>query len=548
MKKIPKAVVVLASALLVLATAGCGGGSGGASAGLSPQGPSPQGPDCLFNAGSPECTPRADGLPFVAFTSRSDGTLDAAVNTDVVATMSEALDASSVKADSIRLVADDTSVVSGTTTYDPQRMAVVFQPAADLTPRRYTATVDAGVRDAEGNRMGRAFSWSFTVDAARRDTDPQRAVQRLLDAAAYKFQIPGSIIAIRDDQGRTWTTTNGYADIAMRTPIRSNMLFRMGSNTKTYVATVILQLVDARKVGLDDPVDKYLKDEMAAYLPNYDGGAITIRHLLQHTSGIANFTLDPDWGNAFISDPTKQYFPQELLMIANSHAKDPNAPTFGNFFYSNTNYVLLGLVIRKASGMAYEDALANAIFLPWGMEATYAPPIGVNALQEPFSRGYWEDGETGTLHDVTLRDSSTVWSSGNLVTNIRELARWGELLGRGTLLSSATQAQRLRYVPMDDHLNYGLGIVRDSRANLVGHQGGMIGYTSQVYYVPDKRYTLAFFYNRTLALHDYSDVMTYDALAALWPDRPLQQALLLKGVPAPAPRTAPFKPGFLTEY
>lgn len=545
MKPILRVLVVAAYGLLVLASAGCGGGSAEASPEAVPQVTSPQGPNCLFNATSPGCAPQADAPPFVAFTSRSDGALDAAVNTDVVATMSEALDPASVNAGTIRLVGDDNAAIPGTTEYDAKRAALVFRPTADLLGRRYTATVDAGVRDAAGNRMGRAFSWSFTVDAARRDTDPQRAIQQLLDAAAHKYNIPGSIIAIRDDQGRTWKTTNGYADIALRTPIQSNMLFRMGSNTKTYVGTLVLQLADAGKLALDDPVNKYLKEEMTAYLPSYDGDAITLRHLLRHTSGIANFTLDADWGNAFISDPSKQYFPQELLMIADKLSKAPTAPKFGSFFYSNTNYILLGLIVRKASGMVYENALRNAIFLPWGMEATYAPPLGDASLKAPFSRGYWEDGETGTLHDVTLRDSSTVWSSGNLVTSITDLVRWGELLGRGTLLASATQAQRLQTVPMDDHLNYGLGIVRDSSANLIGHQGGMIGYTSQTYHVPDKGYTLAFFYNRTLALHDYSHVMTYDTLVALWPDRPLNRPAL-KGLPTVRP--APVKPGFLTEY
>ena len=540
--------VALALAISV-PLAACGGGDDAPVAPVETGGVSPGGPNCLFNATQAGCQPGTDA-PYVLWSSRSDGTVDAAVNTDVIAAMSEPLDPASVGAGSIRLAGEDGAVVSGTTSYDASRNALVFRPGAELAPRRYTATVDAAVRDATGTSMGRPYSWTFTVDGNRRDSEQQRSIQQLLDKAAYTFRIPGSIIAIRDSSGNTWKTTNGYADIVMRAPIRTDMRFRIGSNTKTLVATMILQLVDAGKLSLDDPATQYIGAEMASYLPAFNRSEITIRHLLQHTSGIPNFTVDGTWGEAFISDPTKQYFPQELLLIANGLAGTPAQPAFGSFSYSNTNYILLALVIRKVSGMVYEDALANAITRPWNLPATTAPLIGEATLPEPYSRGYWEDAETGTLHDVTVRDSSTVWSSGNVLANIDDLVRWGELLGKGTLLSASTQGQRLQFVSMGGatpYLQYGLGIVQDSQANLLGHQGGMIGYTSQMYYVPDKGYTLAFFYNRTLALHDYSAVMTYDALNVLWPGRvaplqPLRQ--LLEKAPSGPQRI----PGFLMEY
>jgi D-alanyl-D-alanine carboxypeptidase len=424
---------------------------------------------------------------------------------------------------------------------------VQFRQQADLGAHRYLVTVAGSVRDLDGHAMGRDYNFSFRVDPHRRDTDPQRAIQQILDRAAYDFKIPGSIIALRDDKGNTWTTTNGYAELATRAPITADMVFRIGSNTKTLVATLILALADAGRLDLDAPVNTYLASEMHAYLPAYDGDRITLRHLLNHTSGINNFTIDGSWGEAFISDPTKQYFPQELLLIANGHAADPDAPHFGQFLYSNTNYVLLGLIINKVSGMTYEDAVANGLTIPLGLQHMTVPRIGDNGLPGAYAHGYWEDTETNVLHDVTWRDASTVWSSGNVISSITDLARWGEVLGQGSLLKSATQAQRLTYVAMTDNLDYGLGIVRDKSANLIGHQGGMIGYTSQVYYVPDKGYTLALFYNRTLALHDYSAVMTYDVLKALWPDRPYPAVASGSGARRAdhAPRR---RPGFLTEY
>lgn len=532
------------------ALAACGGGDDNAAA--PPPAPvteeptaGPGGPGCLFLPTTAGCEAGTD-QPYVLWTSRSDGAPDAAVNTDIVVALSEAIDPATVDG-SLRVRGEAGEDVAGTTSYEPDGHRLVFQPAAELKPQRYQVRVDPGLATPDGRSLGRPYAFSFTVVADRRDSEQERAIQQLLDKASYTFRIPGSIIAVRDNTGRTWKTTSGYADYAMRTPMRSDMRFRIGSNTKTMVASVVLQLADAGRLSLDDPANRYIGDEMAAYLPAYNRPEITIRHLLQHTSGIPNFTVDPDWGEAFINDPTRQYFPQELLLIANGLAGTPVEPAFGSFAYSNTNYVLLGLIIRKVSGMAYEDALQNAITRPYLLPATVAPLIGDNGLPAPFSRGYWEDDETGTLHDVTLRDSSTVWASGNVVSTIDDLVRWGELLGKGSLLSDSMQAERLQFVSMGGgtpYLRYGLGIVQDSQAKLLGHQGGMIGYTSQVYHVPDKGYTLAFFYNRTLALHDYSAVMTYDVLNLLWPGRvaPLPQAMLKAA--AGTQRI----PGFLMEY
>ncbi len=472
-------------------------------------------------------------LPHVIYSSRSDSTLDAAVNTDIVAVFSEPLDPASVTAATVTVKGDDSVSVPGSVSYDAARNAIVFLQAGDLGAQRYTATIAPTVKDAAGNAMAQAYSWKFTVSAARRDTPVQKTLQQILDKAAYTYQIPGSIIAVRDDTGRTWTTTNGYADIVSRAPITSNMKFRIGSNTKPFVATMVLQLVDEGKIGLDAPIKSYINEEFLYYMPTYYNkpNVITVRHLLNHTSGIANFTTDPGWNQAYVNDPLKTYAVGDLLRLANGQAASATAPVFNNFAYSNTNYVLLGLIIRNASGETYEQALSRRILQPQGLLATAAPPIGDGSVPAPFTRGYFEDPETKILRDVTQRDSSTVWSSGNITSTITDLLRWGDMLGRGTLISSAMQGQRLQYKTMTANLDYGLGIVKDKGANMIGHQGGIIGYSSQVYYLPDTGYTVAFMYNRTLNLHDYSAVMTYDALNALFPGRantPIPTALMFQ--------------------
>lgn len=492
------------------------------------------------------CSTADTTAPRVLYTSRTDGTVDAALNARVVAAFSEPVEASGVLADAIAVTRDDGTPVSGSTRYDATTATLYFDPASDLDGgRTYTAQLNSNLRDLAGNALS-AYSWQFQTATGKWNTATQNALQFTLDQAVWRYSIPGATMAVLEQDGNLWSAASGYANLTTREPMTTDRRFRIGSNTKTLVATAVLQLVDAGKVSLDAPINTYLSNELSAYLSAYDGSRITVRQLLNHTSGIFNFTVDPAWGEAFVSDATKRYYPQELLLIANGHAADANAPVFGTFTYSNTNYVLLGLLLRNAGGTVYDDVVRTGITVPLGLNDTIVPHLGDAVPPADTSHGYWEDTETGILYDVSVKDPSTVWSSGDIISDIDDLTRWGQALGQGTLLSASSQSARLTYVPMSDHLQYGLGIVRDTRANLIGHQGGMIGYTSQTYYAPDVGATLSFFYNRTLALHDYSDVMTYDALKILWPAQ--YSNISTSTTRSAGTRRNQGKPGFLSEY
>jgi len=497
--------------------------------------------------GSAGCGSADTTAPSVTYTSRSDGAVDAAVNARIVAAFTEPVEAADTLAQAVTVTRDDGTPVAGTASYDPASATLYFDPSGELTGgRTYTVQLNSGLRDLAGNALA-TYSWQFTTVADKRNTTTQNTLQAMLDKAAWQYAIPGASMALLTSDGTLWSAASGYASLTTREPMTADKKFRMGSNTKTYVGTAVLQLHDQGKVNLDAPINTYLANEMATYMPAYDGNTITVRHLLNHTSGMYNFTTDATWGNAYMSDAMKRYYPQELLMIANAGAASPNAPVFGQFTYSNTNYVLLGLLLRNAGGSVYDDTVRSAIIEPLGLADTLVPNLGDAIMPADSSHGYWEDTETGILYDVSTKDPSTVWSSGDMISDIDDLVRWGKVLGQGSLLAAATQEQRLSYVTMNDHLQYGLGIVRDTNANLIGHQGGMIGYTSQTYYLPDEGATIAFFYNRTLALHDYSDVMTYKALKLLWPAR--YASLPDTTETAATRRYGPvFKPGFLTEY
>jgi D-alanyl-D-alanine carboxypeptidase len=506
------------------------------------------------------CATADTTAPTVTYTSRSDGAVDAAVNSRIVAAFSEPIEITDLQttamvtastipswSTAISVKRDDGTAVAGTASYDTATATLYFDPASDLDGgRTYTVQLDSSLRDFTGNLLT-PYSWQFKTVAGKRNTATQNALQAMLDKSTWQYAIPGSTMALLGNDGSLWTAASGYADLTTREPMTADKLFRMGSNTKTFVGTAVLQLVDEGKVSLGAPINTYLSYEMSTYMPAYDGNTINVRHLMNHTSGMFNFTTDGTWGNAYLADAMKRYYPQELLMIANAGASSPTAPVYGQFTYSNTNYVLLGLLLHNAGGSTYEDTVRSKVIDRLGLTHTIVPNLGDAPMPAGSSHGYWEDTETGLLYDVSTRDPSTVWSSGDMIADIADLAYWGKELGQGNLLSASAQQQRLTYVTMNDHLQYGLGIVRDTNANLIGHQGGMIGYTSQTYYMPDVGATIAFFYNRTLALHDYSDVMTYKALKYLWPDH--YGSLPDTTEAASARKFGPvFKPGFLTEY
>ncbi len=491
----------------------------------------------------------APGAPQVIYTSRSHNSQDAASNSLLLAAFNSALDAGSVDANALVVKDESDRPVAGKVRYDASMKAVVFDPTDPLAAnQRYFARLSKGIKGSSGVTLGNEYCWQFKVAASRTDTEAQRQVQLIVDQSTYQYGIPGTIMSVRNADGSTWTTTSGYADITNKQPITGDMRFRIGSNTKVLVATAVLQLAGQGKISLDDPVNKYLANEMKSYMPFYDGNKITVRNLLQHTGGIYNFTLDSTWGNAFISDAFKRYFPQELLIIANNNAKNPNAPVYGTVSYSNTNYVLLGMLIKNVSGTVYEDAIEQWILKANGIRNTFVPRIGDPYVPSPYSHGYYQDSETLTMQDVTLKDPSTVWSSGDIISTTSDLAALGMLVGRGSMITPAMQAERYKFMPFTGNLTYGLGLVKDNYANLIGHQGGMIGYTSQMYYLPDKDATLAFFYNRTLALHDYSDVMTYTVIQKLWPGRPVASGSRIENDRSFGYSGPQGKPGLLSEY
>ncbi|MFI6008767.1 serine hydrolase domain-containing protein [Streptomyces sp. NPDC051243] len=315
--------------------------------------------------------------------------------------------------------------------------------------------------------------------------------------AAVKDGVPGVTVTAKDGRG-TWSATAGVGNLKTGEPRSADDRYRVGSITKTFVATVLLQLEAEGRLSLDDTVEEWLPGLVRGN--GHDGGRVTLRQLLNHTSGIFNYTADEDFGRTyFLKDgffehryDTKK--PEELVALAMTHKPDFQPGTSWN--YSNTNYVIAGMVIEKATGRPYGEAIRERIIKPLRLTATSVPGTRVTVPQ-PSSRAYSKLAETATgpTYDVTKINPSIAYSAGEMISNSTDLNRFYSALLRGRLLPREQLTEMTTTVPVDEANGYGLGLMKTELTcgvTVWGHGGGIHGSLSEGVTTRDGRHALAF--------------------------------------------------------
>jgi D-alanyl-D-alanine carboxypeptidase len=305
--------------------------------------------------------------------------------------------------------------------------------------------------------------------------------------------IPGVVILVRSKDQGEWSATFGTAEIGKDEPMSLDDFFRIGSNTKTMTSTVILQLVEEGKLALDDPISKYRPD-----VPN--GENITIQQLAEMRSGLFSYTFDKGFNETLDKDPQKAWTPDELIKIGLSHPA--NFAPGAMYDYSNTNIVLLGVVIEQLTGMPASQAFEERLFKPLGLTSTKLPAADDSSIPDPHARGYQfgTNVETidsyavpaadlpkaldGTLQPIDMTDAnpSWTWTAGGAISTPDQLADYVEGMVDGGLLDPATQKLRLdSIIPVDPNAKsgggYGIGIV-EFAPNVYGHDGQIPGYST----------------------------------------------------------------------
>ncbi|MFF5484711.1 serine hydrolase domain-containing protein [Streptomyces virginiae] len=376
-----------------------------------------------------------------------------------------------------------------------------------MTTRRHSAAVTLAavglLMGPVGAGAGAAYAWDAaaptapvpaatvpapTPNPAASDEFAQLtpAVTRQLDTAIKQVlaeaKIPGVIVSVSAPGKGDYVRAFGVADKATGAPMSPNLNMRIGSVTKTFTVTALLELVDRGKVGLDDPIGKYVDG-----VPN--GDRITLRELAGMRSGLFNYSADEGFYKAFTSNPDRPFTPQELLAYSFEHPVlfEPNA----KFYYCNTNLILLGLVVEKVSGVPLDTFVDREVVRPAGLKHTLFP-TGPE-FPSPHAQGYTDQTASGKVETSTDWNPSWAWAAGAMISDLSDLRSWAKTLATGTLLTPATQAQRLDVVDALPGTGYGLGIF--DVQGWIGHNGSLPGYGSLVLYLPEAKATLVVLLN-----------------------------------------------------
>ncbi|MGW0807898.1 serine hydrolase domain-containing protein [Nonomuraea sp. NPDC002799] len=275
-----------------------------------------------------------------------------------------------------------------------------------------------------------------------------------------------AVLARVSDAGRTWSGAVGVRDIEREGRPSSGGYFRIGSVTKSFVATVVLQLVDEDKVGLDDPIGWHLP----GLVPG--GSQITVRKLLDHTSHLYDYMSEPGYStNRWRGEARlRSYRPRELLKVA--FAKP--LPDDGKWHYSNTNYVVLGLLVEKLTGNPYGEEVERRILRPLKLRHTVVPGNEAG-VPSPHAKGY---EPLPGLVDVTRMNPSLDWAAGEMISTAGDLEAFMSALLGGKLMSEPSLRAMRTTVETGAGFGYGLGLQAYTLpcGTVWGHSGELIGY------------------------------------------------------------------------
>ena len=298
--------------------------------------------------------------------------------------------------------------------------------------------------------------------------------------------VPGVIIMARRGQ-QVSNVVAGVADKATGQPMQPQDKVRIASITKTFVATVVLQLAAEGRLSLNDSVQKWLPGVITGH--GYHPAQITIRQLLQHTSGIPDYTSSPGFLTPQSLAQTRQ--PQQLVDIALRLG-----PPVHGWLYSDTNYILLGMIIQKVTGRSPVTEISRRILVPLGLHDT-SFPLTSTQIPAPYAHGYY-----GPIDVTNAINPSNPWTAGAMISTVDDVARFYRALLRGGLLPPAQQRELLAAIPVNDTgelfaERYGLGSysVQLSCGTAWGHDGGIIGFKTFAYTSPDGNRQAVIVYN-----------------------------------------------------
>ncbi|MFJ2771119.1 serine hydrolase domain-containing protein [Streptomyces sp. NPDC087300] len=337
---------------------------------------------------------------------------------------------------------------------------------------------------------------SAAASATSRPSDTSWSVQRDADALR-DAGVTGVAVRLETPRG-TVTARSGVGDLDTRRPVPNGGYLRLGSTTKTFVATVVLQLVGEKRLSLDQTVEQLLPGVVSG--AGNDGRTITVRDLLQHTSGLSDYIRDVFPGSdarTYFANRWRAHQPRELVALAMRH--EPDFPAGTNWAYSNTNYVLAGMIIEKITGRTWEQQVRQRILRPLGLKQTDTP--GTQPfLPHPHAANYQQFAADGPMTDTTIPyrpfDSG---ADGSMTGTARDLNRFLTALAAGRLLKPAELSAMRTTIPVPQSSGHpagtrdGLGLFSTPLScggSYLGHGGSGFGYVIRGATTTDGRRTV----------------------------------------------------------
>lgn len=360
--------------------------------------------------------------------------------------------------------------------------------------------------------LGASYAEIFSIN----EPIVQKKLQEGVKQVAQESRVPGAVVFVSTPTN-SFTAAYGTTELGKKDKPNAQDSFRIGSNTKSMISAVIVQLAQEKLLDLSDPVSKYIPG-----VPN--GDKITVDLLLKNRSGLYDYTEAPKFSVVFDGNHRHTWTPEELLKLAFEYPPlfEPNV----KFYYCNTNFILLGLIAEKMDKKPLATIFKDRLFDPLGMKHTYLPVASDYMLKKPYSHGYnygsvshifeykkyppkmISEAENGRLKpiDYTVQSATWSWAAGGVVSTAKDLAVWIEALADGKLFNAEYYDKWLKSPELidlnDPRYKYGYGYIvfTEGSNQFYFHNGELPGFSSYMAFDPESRKTFIIWSNLTISL------------------------------------------------
>jgi D-alanyl-D-alanine carboxypeptidase len=345
-------------------------------------------------------------------------------------------------------------------------------------------------------------------------TDPsvQSAIVEAVENDRRRFggktPIPATLIGVWDGKGGSFVRAFGYSDLEKKVPLTPADHFRIGSNTKTFVISVLLQLVAEKKLGLDDPLSRF---SLGVTIPNAEN--ITVRQLCEMRSGLFEGYDTPEFKKLNMTVP-KDFNPG--MIVAWAMKQKPYFPPGKGYQYSNTNYLLLGMIIRDITKDSVGNQIRKRLLEPFGLKQTFFPET--QEMPSPWAHGYALDKQ-GNWNDVSNTiPVQLMGTAGEMISDMNDIRRWIELYTTGKTCGAGTYNDLIKCIPFLGNTSFGLGLT--CSAGWYGYTGALPGYNTADYHSPGTGLTIVAWinYQAEEPVEGVASVMVRDIARILTPD------------------------------